>query len=296
MSVDAVTRMATRIDPVLQIREDATLIRDAEHDDMFCVIYRPVSEARGGIVICSALLAEHLKTYRTEVLAARAFAARGFAVARFHYRGTGHSGGVTETATVSTMLHDVAEASEYLSKLADVPLLAFCGVRWGALIGGLAAHSVPGAPLVLWEPVVDGTRYFRDIFRARQMSALTRGEQITTAPHVLEELRTIGFVDVMGYPVHSDLYEGAAGRSLMEVAAGDPRPVLLAQVSRHKELKPEFASLMTAFAAGGSNVETIVLEAEEAWSFVGRPVEANDAMIDGTLPWLTRVFPKERVR
>ncbi len=289
---DAVSgRVASYVDPVAQTREDATFI-PAGDTEMFCVVHRGSSKARGGVVICPSIFAEELKIYGTQVLAARACAAAGFAAVRFHYRGTGHSGGVPEECTVDTMLDDVATAVAHLKDQAGVPSLAFCGGRWGGFVAGLAARGHSGAPLILWEPVLDGHNYFRDIFRASQLSALAGGASALTVTQAVEQLRAAGVVDTLGYPIHWGLYDSAAGRSLMSLAADGARPVLLVQVSPQRELKPEFRKLKDAFTASGSAVETALVEGEGAWSFVDSPMPSPGSIIEASLSWLKRTVPE----
>lgn len=283
-------RVASYVDPLTRAKEDATYIR-AGGAELFCVLHRASATPRCGIVVCPSLYAEELKIYGTQVLAARAFAAAGFAVMRFHYRGTGHSGGVMDDSTVDTMLEDVSTAIAHLNEQVGVRSLAFCGGRWGAFIAGLAAREHPGAPLILWEPVVDGHGYFRDIFRASQLSALAGGASALTVTQAVEQLRATGCVDTLGYPIHRGLYDSAERRSLMPVTADGARPVLLVQVSRHRELKPEFSRLRDAFAVGGSSVETALVEGEGAWAFVDSPMPSPGAIVEASLSWLERTVP-----
>src|SRR5713226_8816530 len=145
------SRVASRSDPFTQTREDATFIT-AGGTELFCVLHHPSDRPSVGVVICPSILSEELKIYGTQVLAARAFAAGGLAVVRFHYRGTGHSGGTMGDTTVDTMLEDVGTAVAYLKDESGVDALAFCGGRFGGLIAGLASQTHPGAPLLLWEP------------------------------------------------------------------------------------------------------------------------------------------------
>ncbi len=286
----AASRVASYADPVSHAREDATFISMGE-SELFCVLHRTSSTPRAGVVICPSILVEELKIYGTQVLTARALAAAGFAVVRLHYRGTGHSSGVFKDSTVQTMLEDVAAATGYLKDQTGVQPLAFCGGRWGGLMAGLAAQQHPAAPLILWEPVVDGPAYFREVFRASQLSALAGGASALTVTQAVEQLRSAGMLDTLGYAIHRGLYESAEGCSLTQVAVAGPRPVLLVQVSRQKELKPEYVRLKDAYRAGGSSVDTTLVEGEGAWAFVDSPMPAPGLIAEASLTWLTRTVP-----
>jgi hypothetical protein len=159
------------------------------------------------------------------------------------------------------------------------------------LIAGLAALRRPGAPLALWEPVVDGGAFFRAAFRARRMSAVAGGTP-GAAVSGLEELEARGVVDMMGYPIYRALYDSGVACSLTAVATASARPVLLVQVSRRETLKPEFVTLAHALRQSGSSVEEVMVKREEAWSFVGSPVQSTRELIDATLAWLGTVLAR----
>ncbi len=279
--------MARYVDPTHGTGEDAVFI-PAGDGELFSVAHHPPEKARGGVIICPSIFAEEHKIYGAQVLAARSFAAAGFAVLRFHYRGTGHSSGVVDDLTADSMLDDVARAVTYLRDQQTVGGLVFCGGRLGGLIAGLAARAHPGAAVMLWEPAIDGQSYFREIFRASQLSALAGGASALTVTQAVERVRKAGILDTLGYPVHRMLFESLATRSLTQLADAGPRPVLLVQVSRNKELKPDYAALRTALAAAGATVETALIEGEGAWAFVDSPMPSPERIAEVSLTWLTR--------
>jgi alpha-beta hydrolase superfamily lysophospholipase len=279
-------RVATYTDPVTRTREDATFTA-ADGSEIFCVVHRPAGTPRAGVVFCPPIFTEEHKIYGTQVLSARACAASGFAAIRFHYRGTGHSGGVFADATVDTMLADVSTAIAHLERETGASSLAFVGGRWGGLIAGIAACARPGAPVIFWEPALDGPAYFRDVFRASQLSALAGGASALTVTQAVQRLMTDGVLDALGYPVHRALYESASGRSLAALAAAGPRPVLIVQISRQQQLKAEFARLKEALTGAGLTVDTALIEGEGAWSFVDSPMPSPDKIVEVSRAWLT---------
>lgn len=249
----------------------------------------------GGVVICSSLHADFLQNYRKEVLLSRGLAARGFAVQRFQYRGSGNSEGSSDEITFESLCDDALAAAERLKREANVTELAFVGTRFGALVAAAAACSST-APLVFWEPVLRASVYFKEAFRARMIRELKQGA--VAAPSIaplLEELRSKGSVDVLGYTIHRSLYDSAAEKVLTEVLGARPRPVLLVQISRGTELRSDFASTVGAWTAGGSSVETRVVAQDQAWWFVGddwRPEEDRAGTADllsSTSDWLVRM-------
>lgn len=131
---------------------------------LFGVVHVPDGgHARAGVVICPPLGKEHVDTYRGLKLLAQRLCARGFAVLRFDYAGTGDSAlPQDEPSAVTRYLDSVRAAAGYL-RAAGVSDIAVVGLRAGALLAGAVADSIDDlAALVLWDPVVDGRRYLRE--------------------------------------------------------------------------------------------------------------------------------------
>ena len=92
-------------------------------------------------------------------------------------------------------------------------MVALLGTRFAALVAAAAARELAAAPVVLWEPVTDPARYFREGLRARSVHHLRRGSSGSDDPEA--ELAAQGFVDILGIPVGRELYETSADRGLM---------------------------------------------------------------------------------
>src|SRR5207245_489466 len=80
---------------------------------------------RGGVVICPPLFMDVHRTARLEVLLARELAARGLAVQRFCYRGTGFSGGDDRDLALDRMLQDAQIATNALRDACAIDNVAF---------------------------------------------------------------------------------------------------------------------------------------------------------------------------
>jgi pimeloyl-ACP methyl ester carboxylesterase len=184
-------------------------------DQLFAALYEPPAPARAAVVICPSILADLTHNYRREVALSRALAARGVAAARFHYRGTGNSHGEPSAVTFETLVDDARTAAALLGSRSRCRA-AFLGTRVGALVAAAAAGD---APLVLWEPVTDGTGYWREAFRAQRIRDLTRTGR--PGPDPERALADVGWTDLLGHRVHDALY-----RSLRERTLGAGRRVL----------------------------------------------------------------------
>ncbi|MGH8946458.1 MAG: hypothetical protein ACRDVL_09935, partial [Acidimicrobiia bacterium] len=259
---------------------------------IFGISHLPPGDATGGLVICSPVHAEFRRNYRREVLLARSLAAKGVAVQRFHYRGTGNSAGEGSDTTLATMQADGLAAARWLSQQAGDLSLAFLGTRLGALAAAGAAARLPGAPLVLWEPVTEHGPYLRDAVMAKVIRNLKEGRSGNpSVEELLEELRRDGEMDVVGYSVDWPLVESIQEHSLAQEVGLDPRPLLLVQVGG-SELRPHFRALVTRWETVGFPVGTEVVPWREAWWFERGAQEdeigtlISEALVSATGAWV----------
>jgi pimeloyl-ACP methyl ester carboxylesterase len=264
---------------------------------MFGALHRPTAEPRGGVIVCSPYQAEFLKNYRREVVLGRALAAEGFAVQRFHYRGSGNSDGDPEDVSFDSMLEDAVAAREWLVARTGVTWTAFVGTRLGGLIAASAAARIDRSALVLWEPVVEAVRYFEEIFRGKLLSELKSSRPSAASPE--EELSRQGYVDILGYPITKRVYESAEGRDLGTEVGTSPRRILLVQIGGSRGMRSEYARLVQRWEGGGSSVHARVVDRPQAWWFgggnaetLGEP-ERVEALIGTTVRWLSEAVQED---
>jgi pimeloyl-ACP methyl ester carboxylesterase len=268
---------------------------------MFGARHIPAGTAQGGAVICPALQAEFLRNYRREFDLGRDLAARGLAVQRFQYRGSGNSDGETSEVTFETMRDDAVAAADWLVRAEGINALAFVGARWGGLIASTVASRFDRAPLVLWEPMTHPRAYFRDLFRAGRIHELRKGGRSPRSNEdQLEEMRRTGVLDVLGYAIGRPLYESVIDRTLQAELGEGPRPILLVQISRGAQLRNDYQALADRWASAGFSVDTHIVQAsEEAWWFVGgRNLEEERSLrrelVNVTGDWLARTAFEEK--
>jgi hypothetical protein len=288
--------MASHLVPHNGVRQDVEFFGTGRHR-MFGSTHYPPDPPVGGLVICSPLLGELITNYRREFLLAGALAASGIAVQRFHYRGTGHSDGDSSMVTFDTMRADALAAAEYLAHRTELSAIAFAGTRMAGLIAAAAGSRLGDGPLVLWEPAIDASRYFRDVLRAHLMSKLKDGKDTrSSAISFVKELRRTGWFEVMGYPVDRSLYDSSLGHKLDEELGVRPRSILLAQIAGTHRLKDQYAGLATGWRERDFKVTTHAIVEKEAWWFTGerwRAEENRDGtrrLIEITSGWLAEEF------
>ncbi len=230
------------------------------------VVNLPLSSPRGLVVICSPLFAEFQKNYRREILLARALASRGFASARFHYPGSGNSGGHPGEVGFATVTAAADQVARRVGSELGVEHVAFLGTRFGALVAAVGARGWEGAPLVLWEPVAEPQRHLDEIIRMAQLHGMTTTKVDVAAMRreMLKRLETEGVLDVLGYQIHRTFYETTAGRTLSGEMEYDGRNTLLVQVGG-RQLRRRFATLAEEIRAAGHSVDTAIISHSEAW-------------------------------
>jgi hypothetical protein len=258
---------------------------------MFGSVHLPERRVRAGVLICSPFQSEFLANYRREVRLAGALAARGLAVGRFHYRGTGHSDGEGRDVTFATMREDAVEAATWLRNRSGVKDLGFFGTRWGALIAAAVAAEAAGAPVALWDPTIDGERYFEEVFRFRRMSQLSLG-RAGPRRHLLDEIEEAGYADVFGFTIDRAIVESSRGRELAVELRSTPRPLLLVQVDPENYLKDEYENLVGTWNQAGFSVDVRLLPGQEAWWFPGTQwqesaLERSEIMVAATADWFS---------
>ncbi len=260
----------------------------------------PAGEADAGVIVCSPIKSEFMKNYRNEVILARALAMRGLAVQRFHYRGTGHSGGESSTLTFERLVQDALSAADLLAERADVRQFAFVGTRLGGLVAAAAAARHGAAPLVLWEPVLEPTQYFREVVRTRlirEIGTTTTAPRLSTTA-LLEQLRREGFIDVLGFSIDRSLYETACGHSLEGELGEQKRPILWVQFGRSQELRGGYAKAIDRLERSGFSVTVELVANEVAWWF--QETERStatwvDSLVATTSEWLSAAMSSQPI-
>ncbi|MGH2806114.1 MAG: serine aminopeptidase domain-containing protein [Actinomycetota bacterium] len=259
---------------------------------MFGTLHLPADEPATGVVVCGPLQAELLRNYRREVLLARRLAATGIAVKRFHYRGSGHSDGATSAVTLQTMVDDALAAAAELERN-GVGRIAFMGTRWGAVVAARAA-ATRGAPLLMWEPVMQASRYFDEILRFRLMREINEDPTSSLVQQdLIDELHLTGNVDVLGHTLELSLFESAAGTSLAGLVDDSTSPALLVQIGVGRSLRKEYVALAAGMRSRGADVTTEVVVDREAWWISGDrwPVHEThpptEKLVDATVAWAT---------
>ncbi len=116
-----------------------------------------------GVALCYPMGQEYIRAHRAFLHLAKLLAGRGFHVLRFDFSCCGDSSGNCEQGRLEQWVDDVSTAIDELRKGA-MKRIGLVGLRLGATLAMMAAAKQTGIEaMVLWEPVVNGCRYVREL-------------------------------------------------------------------------------------------------------------------------------------
>ena len=123
---------------------------------------RPPSAA---VLLCNPFGEEATRAHRVYRVLATQLERVGYPVLRFDYAGTGDSMGDSGDASIGGWISDIREATQELMSTTGARRPVAVGLRLGGTLAALASSD--GGPrfrhLVLWDPVVDGAQYLREL-------------------------------------------------------------------------------------------------------------------------------------
>jgi pimeloyl-ACP methyl ester carboxylesterase len=169
------------------------------------------------VVLCNPLSEEANRAHRLYRVMAVQLERQGYASLRFDYRCTGDSAGDEANARLEDWVEDVATAASEAMQRAGVSRVVLCGVRLGATLATLAAASghLRVRQLVLWDPVIEGRPYLRDLSETHV--AFLREELV---PHRAAMLRATDVPpEYLGMPLPASL---SAAIGAIDLATTEP--------------------------------------------------------------------------
>jgi pimeloyl-ACP methyl ester carboxylesterase len=214
---------------------------------------------RMGWVVCHSLGLEQIWFADLEVATARALAASGQPVVRFHGQGYGDSEGDAADIRVATHLQDARAAVEVLREHTGVHEVGLLGARFGAAVALVVGCEIGASRVALWDPVVVGPAYVRSLARTAAITMLTTAGQARDA--AMEALDEQDELDVSGGSLSKTLLDDVAAFAPMDVVATGRAPgrALLAQVSRQSEPRPATLQIADSLRAHGCDVDLEVV-------------------------------------
>lgn len=274
--------------PFFFAREDARL---------FGILHAPQGPAKPlAFVMSHPFGEEKLWSHRVFVSCARALAERGHAVLRFDYCGAGDSSGMSADTSLATHRVDLQAAIRTLEeRMPSVERIGLIGLRLGASFAALlleAAGDSPrlrSAPLVLWDPILDGDSYFQELLRSNLSTQLAvYGKVIDNREVLTARIRAGETVNVDGYEIGKDLLESCGVNTLLTTEAKrHDGPTLVVQIAA-SEAQKERADLK-ALAASYSQGTLLRAAEQPFWREIKPFYPRASQLQDATLRWLEQV-------
>lgn len=116
------------------------------------------------LVLCPPIGYEYSHSYRSYRYLADELAKQGFTVFRFDYYGTGNSSGfILDDDCLNRWVSDLKSLSSHIENQYSGIKQTWFGVRMGATLAYLSAEEGTTADLILWEPVIKGRSYIREL-------------------------------------------------------------------------------------------------------------------------------------
>jgi pimeloyl-ACP methyl ester carboxylesterase len=242
------------------------------------------------LIFIHSLGIEHMVTQRMEVLEARAAAEAGFAAFCYDSRAHGDSTGDAEEVTFTDLVDDACAAADYARQLAHATRIIWVGVRFGALIAAAAiARRNDTAALALWEPLHQGSDYFRTAIRTMLFCQVAQNKPAgATVDELLKRLEVHGVLPVVGTYLYRALYHSAQERDLGQLLQNWSGNTLIAQVQSRHKLSTNNEELRSAIEQRGGNVKVALIGQEPSWNMlpVVRPQWTSGPLLTATKEWL----------
>ena len=269
---------------------ETPLFFEAAGRPLYGVYHAPALDRPGAPVLvqCHGQGVEQIALYRVEVLNARAVAAAGIPVFRYHARGHGDSAGDFSAVDFAGLVEDALAAAAEARRLARREHTAWLGVRFGGLV---AARALPADPtsraIALWEPAHRPPDYFRGQLRSMLFSQVAQGERPdATVDQLVERLERDGRVDVHGYYLHRRIVDSSRDEDLSRALATWSGPTLIVQIENRARLGPRTAGLVAELESRGAKVTSSIVRDEPGWHFTQNPAWECAPLVRETLRFL----------
>ena len=255
--------------------------------NLFGILHEPENNTRdAGFVFCAPFAEEKLWTHRVFVNFARELANRGYSVLRFDFMGHGDSDGNFEDSTIETRLSDIKCALQTLKE--KVPLIketSILGLRFGATLALITAENVPDIrKLILWDPIIDGSRYMQEILRINLTTQTAIYKEIrNTREDMVQMMKEGQTVNIDGYELSYDLFQQASNLNLLNGEVNFPGDCLLVQISRKEQnFKKDLEKLRELY----SECDLILSIEEPFWKEIKLYYSKAKNLFHDTLEWL----------
>jgi exosortase A-associated hydrolase 2 len=233
---------------------------------------------RTGVVLCHPFGQEFVLAHRAFHGFARLLADAGFATLRFDWWGTGDSHGDLEEVRLETWTRDVGLAIRTVRERVRCDDVALVGMRLGATLAALAGEAADLAALVLWDPVVDGATFLREL----QVAHWKETHRAQPPPERFDAPLT----EASGFPVGDRLREELGALDLSAAPLDRDVPVLWAGTERGAAEAAARDALLRTWKERGQPVAVQPLPAPAVWEEDEQRVLVPHLALQDAVRWM----------
>jgi len=257
--------------------------------NLFGILHEPKIKPNGeGFVFCHPFAEEKLWTHRVYVNFARELARLGYAVLRFDYMGHGDSEGKFEESSVETRLSDIQCAIKIVKEKTEETLkVNLIGLRLGATLAALTSELDPTINrLILWEPIINGTTYMRQMLRINLTTQTSVYKKIRHNSQTLIQMMKDGqTVNIDGYEVSWPLFDQIQQIDLLNQTKTYQGKTLIIQISpKNANVNKNIVSLKNLYQFNEVSVEV----EKPFWKEIRENYFKADNLFHITLEWLKK--------
>lgn len=215
---------------------------------LFGVYTPPRGGARGGqaVLLCCPFGSEYMRAHRAFRQLSGLLNRAGMHVLRFDYFGTGDSAGSGMAASLEQWQQDVGTAVDELKDTCGAASVSVIGLRLGAALASLSAAGRSDIDrVVLWDPIVDGSRYLSEMMEIAGRQTLCDDEPL----------------GVTGFPVTTAMRSELRALDLRNAPAPASRVDVIAAIDR-----PEYEELAAAWRGRGADAHYQFIPSAGDWA------------------------------
>jgi len=255
--------------------------------ELFGIRYGPEKEnLHEGFVFIDPFAEEKLWAQRVMVSFARQLCSLGYTVLRFDFMGHGASDGHFEEATIDTRIADIKCAVEFLKENSgEISSVGLLGLRFGATLTMLATEEIPDVShLILWDPVINGEKYMKEILRANLVTQTAVYKEIRyTRDDLVEQMKNGGKINIEGYHIAYPFFEQASTIDLLTVNNGFDGSGLLVNINKGKA---KLGRNVEQFRERYKNFTVSSVLEEPFWKEIKTYYPSAKNLSESTIKWL----------
>jgi len=193
--------------------------------ELFGCFHEPSDKSirRCAVLICQPVGHEYINSHRALRQLGVRLAETGFPVLRFDYSGCGDSYGEAEQSSITRWLEDISTAVIQLRALTGMFQVCVIGLRLGGTLAAVAGSRCKEFDsLVLWEPVVNGRSYLKELHSLQREMLRFRPK-----PKLLKKSQP--YMEILGFPLSRLLHAQLEELDLATMAEKPAARVLIVQ-------------------------------------------------------------------